>query len=322
MSNTQFNVWSEFQPLSRAVVGNICGVEEIDIPFANQKHIDNLKTIFEYTFEDLEKVKTALKNCNIQVEQCQSFPLRGASPPLQPRDWFMVYGDTVISPLQNKEYNKPKSKSLDHIFDKQVQGDYIDTASFLRCGNDVFYSDDYGDQGTEAGEKFVCNTIRDINPNVNIHKVSECGAHLDGSIFFVAPGLMLTSIDKTKLPKCLLDWDIIDCDHPDAMQVTSANVWENLFKYKHKKFHPLIVEKWMWYKNANPEETCFSLNALSINEQCVMMPGYNQYVFNELNKRKIECINLDLKSLDFWDTGLHCFTNELNRTGECVDYFS
>ena len=44
MSNMQFNVWSEFQPLSRAVVGNICGVEEIDIPFANQKHIDNLKT--------------------------------------------------------------------------------------------------------------------------------------------------------------------------------------------------------------------------------------------------------------------------------------
>ena len=31
MSNMQFNVWSEFQPLSRAVVGNICGVEEIDI---------------------------------------------------------------------------------------------------------------------------------------------------------------------------------------------------------------------------------------------------------------------------------------------------
>ena len=63
--------------------------------------IDVPKVDTAFTFEDLQKVKTALADCNIQVEQCQSFPLRGASPPLQPRDWFMVYGDTVISPLQN-----------------------------------------------------------------------------------------------------------------------------------------------------------------------------------------------------------------------------
>ena len=317
----KLNVWSEYQPLEEVVVGNICEYKDIDVPFANQKHIDNLKVVLDYTFEDLDKIKTELKKLDIVVHQCNSFPLKGSAPPLQPRDWFMVYGDKAISPLQNVEWNKAKTKSLEHVLDEQIQGDYIDTACFLRCGNDLFYSDDYGSSGTSEGEAFVINTIKDINPNLRVHKISNVGAHLDGSIFFVRPGLILTILDKKELPNCLLDWDIIQCDDPLAMEVESARVWQDLFKYKHKKFHPLIIDKWLWYKNANPDETCFSLNALSINEQCVMMPGYNKYVFDQLKQKKIDVINLDLKSLDFWDTGLHCFTNELKRSGNCVDYF-
>ena len=321
-----FNVWSEFQPLISIAVGNINPIDEIDITILDHNHQDNLTKVLEYTHQDLEKIKSSLHDLSIHVEQCKTFDLRGSqgsSPPLQPRDWFMIYGDTTILPNQNKPYNEAKTKSLNHVLkNKIVNGDYTDTANYLRCGNDVFYTSDFGDQGTKEGQLFVNEQFKSINTDVKLHQIDNVGAHLDGSIFFVRPGLLLSAIPKKDLPYCLQSWDVIDCTIPEAKPINSANVWGDLFRHKHKKFHPFILEKWLWYKHTNPEETVWSINALSINEQCVMMSGYNKYVFDELKKYKIECIDLGLKSLDFWDGGLHCFTNELERQGDCVDYFA
>ena len=319
-----FNVWSEFQPLESVVVGNINKVTEIDIPFLGQNHVDNFKRVFDYTFSDLDKIKNNLKKLNISVEQCSTYDLRstnGYAPPLQPRDWFMVYGKDTIVPNQIRNYDKAKTQSLDHLFKNVIRGHYTDTANFLRCGNAIFYTNDFGEQGTVEGNYFVTDTMKKINSDVQLHEIKGVFGHLDGVIFFVRPGLLLSSLHKNELPFCLQNWDIIDCSIPEAKHVKSVDVWGNLFEHRHKKFHPFIIEKWLWYKNTNPEETCWSINALSINEQCIMMPGYNKYVFNELAKRGVECIDLNLQSLDFWDGGLHCMTNELNRQGDCVDYF-
>ena len=321
-----FNVWSEFQPLEQIVVGNINPIDEINIPFLGQEHVDNLKKVIEYTHNDLHKIKESCSKLNIVVEQCKTYDLRSeqaSAPPLQPRDWFMIYGDTSIIPTQIRDYDHNKTKSLDHVLTYNIErGDYTDTANFLRCGNDIFYCNDYNSQCTSKGNEFVINTLKNINPNLRIHKVKNANGHLDGCIFFVKPGLLLSALPKVDLPDCLQKWDIIDCTVPEAQKLKNVNVWGNLFKHKHKKFHPYIIEQWLWYKNTNPEETCWSINALSINEKCVLMPGYNQYVFSELSKRGVECIDLDLQSLDFWDGGLHCMTNELKRKGECIDYFS
>ena len=320
-----YNVWSEFQPLETVAIGNINTVDEIDVPLLGQEHQDNLNKVFEYTHSDLEKIQTELKKLGINVEQCATYDLRSKpaySPPLQPRDWFMVYGNTTIIPNQIHDYNHAKTKSLDHVLQENiVRGDYIDTANFLRCGRDVFYTSDYGNQGTIEGCVFMYKQLMDINPLMRLNEIKDVGSHLDGSIFFVRPGLLLSAIEYDRLPERLQSWDIIDCTVPEAQHVKSVNVWGNLFKHKHNKFHPFILEKWLWYKDTNPEETCWSINALSINEQCVLMPGYNKYVFDELSKRKVDCIDLSLQSLDFWDGGLHCFTNELQRTGDCIDYF-
>ena len=164
--------------------------------------------------------------------------------------------------------------------------------------------------------------MQKTNSNLKLHEIKNAYGHLDGCIFFVKPGLILSALPLNDLPNCLQKWDVIDCTIPKAQHVKSVNVWGDLFKHKHNKFHPFILKQWLWYKDTNPDETCWSINALSVNENCVLMPGYNKYVFTELSKRGVECIDLNLQSLDFWDGGLHCMTNELEREGDCIDYFS
>jgi N-dimethylarginine dimethylaminohydrolase len=83
----------------------------------------------------------------------------------------------------------------------------------------------------------------------------------------------------------------------------------------------MLVKQWHWYQQTNPQETAFSLNALSIDENTVMFPGYDKEVFTQLAKHNVECINLNLKTCYFWDNGLHCFTNELHRQGDIENYF-
>ena len=46
--------------------------------------------------------------------------MQGYAPPLQPRDWFMIYGNTTIIPNQIRDYDQAKTKSLDHILKSNI----------------------------------------------------------------------------------------------------------------------------------------------------------------------------------------------------------
>jgi N-dimethylarginine dimethylaminohydrolase len=83
------------------------------------------------------------------------------------------------------------------------------------------------------------------------------------------------------------------------------------------KYNPVFTKLWFEWLNSNINETAFSLNALNLGNDIVAFPCYNKDIFDKLEKGyKIECINLDLKAIEYWDQGLHCITSELDREGE------
>ena len=67
-------------------------------------------------------------------------------------------------------------------------------------------------------------------------------------------------------------------------------------------------------------KTYFNLNSLSIDENTVLFTGTDKDLFNQLERKGITCVPVSMKATTFWDTGVHCATNELERIGELQNY--
>jgi N-dimethylarginine dimethylaminohydrolase len=186
------------------------------------------------------------------------------------------------------------------------------TANVLRCGMDVFMTSNLGRTGNEEGRACVVQALKQVNPQVRIHYV-DCEEHLDGYIFFIRPGLLLSRIAKDRLPLFFKNWTIIAVDE-------TAEVYNKVMQYKWKKLNPIVAQEYAWFLQSNPEETLFSLNGLSINETTVMLPGISKSVFTQLEKLGINCVSVDMRALTYWDSGLHCCTSELERIENLEDY--
>ena len=74
------------------------------------------------------------------------------------------------------------------------------------------------------------------------------------------------------------------------------------------------------FLTTNTEETFFSGNSLSINENTILFTGKNHELFSKLEKKGIDCVSVDFRATTFWDCGPHCSSNDLERTGDLEDY--
>jgi hypothetical protein len=328
-----FNVFSEFQPLTYVAVGNINSNSELlnNLNVVGNAHKKDLEILFNQTREDFNIVKQALTYAGVTIEESNTYNI-GHTPaqslPIAIRDWFFIYGEDVIIPHQHFPWHQMRSRSLDHVFDQskkvtrwfgevsseisKVNSVFYDGANFLRCGKHIFHSAKVSSFGCEHGFNVIKSHILERRPDTSFIPV-DTNDHLDGALFLVRPGLLITSLKN--LPDCFDSWDKIFVEY-DSHKFTKQH--EDL---RYAKYHPMLVKQWHWYQQTNPQETAFSLNALSIDENTVMFPGYDKEVFTQLAKHNVECINLNLKTCYFWDNGLHCFTNELHRQGDIENYF-
>jgi hypothetical protein len=334
----KFSVYSEFQNLKSIALGNINTNDQMlsTLPVvAGKSHKQGLVKLFNDTRDDLTKIQNILEQNSVEVIRSGTYntnQIPSQSLPLSARDWFLIYGQDVLIPHPFYSCHQMRSRSLDRIFDctnnvMRWQGDtaefqprqdtidvplvYFDSANFLRCGKHILYSHNYNGHGSKKGLQEITRFLQDRHSDLTFVPVDEYG-HLDGSLFLVRPGLLMTT--NHSLPSIFDKWDKILVD-PLKNKFAERN------KLRYKKFHPLLIKEWQWFKETNPEETAFTVNALSINESKVLFPGFDKDVFNKLEKKGVECVNLDLQTCDFWDAGLHCLTNEIHREGPCLNYF-
>jgi len=78
------------------------------------------------------------------------------------------------------------------------------------------------------------------------------------------------------------------------------------------------LDEWVGYI----EETVFDVNMLSINENLILCTNEPpQQVKDAFKRHKVEYIITPFRHRFFWDGGLHCITLDVNREGNCEDYF-
>lgn len=288
------------------------------------------KKIIEETKEDLDILSNELSKLNIRVRRPTPLGHYDISTPFWntdqfssycPRDTLTILGDTILeSPNSERsryfetfsyrdlllEYSKsgckwiaaPKPRLRRQDYNKDIamtitENDIIfDAANLLRAGKDIFYL--VSMSGNISGYYWLLANFGHV---YNIHKLENIytGAHLDSTLAFLRPGLLLANPDRVNdknLPEILKKWDVIYA--PDMIESNSV---------------ASLSSKWL------------GMNLLMVNPELAIVDSLQISLIKLLEKQRIQVLPLRLRHGRVLGGGFHCVTLDVRRRGGQENYF-
>ena len=206
-----------------------------------------------------------------------------------------------------------------------VYDQYINTATSIRCGKDLYFS--FCHVINKLNQKSFDDKLRGLFPDYRINYLANTG-HSDGSTCVVKPGLVVSLKDTENCQQLFPDWDVCSI---------SGESWEKVdgfLKMKEKNKGKYFVageednddlieymDSWLSHWQLYVEESVFDVNMLVIDENNIICNGYNEKVFKYFEKHGVTPHIVNFRHRYFWDGGLHCITSDISREGEQKDYF-
>ena len=206
-----------------------------------------------------------------------------------------------------------------------VYDQYINTATSIRCGKDLYFS--FCHVINKLNQKSFDDKLRGLFPDYRINYLANTG-HSDGSTCVVKPGLVVSLKDTENCQQLFPDWDVCSI---------SGESWEKVdgfLKMKEKNKGKYFVageednddlieymDSWLSHWQIYVEESVFDVNMLVIDENNIICNGYNEKVFKYFEKHGVTPHIVNFRHRYFWDGGLHCITSDISREGEQKDYF-
>lgn len=191
----------------------------------------------------------------------------------------------------------------------------IDTAMVIRLGKDLYF-------GTWPwqSEKQVLDRMSKLFPNYNCNVIDSQG-HLDGCLCVVSPELVLTSdyVSDILIKKLFGNYEIIkmpvkkfiDPKFKEVKKLTQGKWWikgeEDNTEFAN--FVNLNFKSWIGYM----EETIDTVNMLHIDKNNIVCIGEDSKLFKKFEEHQITAHPIRFRHLHFWDSGVHCLTNDIGR---------
>lgn len=220
----------------------------------------------------------------------------------------------VIEYVQKFNNNVVTEKQIPEISSLQPNG-------IIRVGKDLYIGTD--DSLNPAEFTTIQNEFKDYR----IKPVSSEG-HIDGCLCPVKPGLLLSITDMEPYDDTFPGWEVC---YLTGQGFDAVEGWSHLkMKNKGKWWIPgyendneLIhfVETWLHDWVGYVEESVFDVNCLVIDESNILVSNYNKKAFDAFERHGVTPHIVQWRHRYFWDGGLHCITLDLDREGECEDYF-
>lgn len=295
--------YTTFHPLKHCIVGKsytsdiIKNILPIDAP------IDQISEVMERTEEDLQKLIKILQSFDIK---CYRPTLqeedKQARPPISPRDYFIVVGETLFVGKLITGYKKIL-KQIDKKNIKWYLSTDISSGNMVRCGNHIHW--DISPSVKKQDEENILAWLHEKKYRVSI---TRHGWHIDGVYSILKPGVIVASHDLPELKTIYPKWDI--CYLDESLTKPNNQIVQN---YMEKMYSSWI---------GNYYESNYDINVLSINHENCITTKENSKLFKFLEKHKINPIICNFRDRQFWDNGIHCITQDLYREGVIEDYFS
>jgi hypothetical protein len=206
----------------------------------------------------------------------------------------------------------------------------------------VFSKDEFLDKFvTKSKQEKYKNIIQEIFHNkikdyadyfsdYRLHLVDSAG-HLDSCVCIVVPGLIISLPDFQNYEESFPGWEIIYTDKtimddPEKFikfaQVKTKNQgkWWVPGQENNNDFTD-FVENYLSHWTGNITETVFDTNILVIDKHNVVCSGYNKDIFSAFERFNITPHIINFRHRFFFDGGIHCMTNDIDREGKQIDYF-
>ena len=351
------NVWSEFQPLKKVVLGAPFPPETFDW-HEDEETRNVMRQIFKETAEDIKVLEGILKDRGIEVVRPKNiFTITGEEQiklpwmhcgfpnhPLMPRDTLMPYGKSMFEVFTGSDNRYFENLAYyDHCsqwfregadwvsmpgvlvesgkkYDHFVENHRLlyHAANMIKCGRHILFSQPYeGDNKRGRGTALGREWIQ-----------REIKLRYPDTQFLDIPvgGHIDGKIALLK-PGVLMTWNRNWV--PDEMKdwhiievADDFDMPDDFQQTRKRRFHKEYVSKWLDHWVGCPDESVFDVNVLSLDENTVICTGKNDAAFAEMEAHGIEPIYWNFRHQYFWDGGIHCLTSDIVREGGCNDYIT
>lgn len=336
------NSYTSWQPLREVIVGRAYPPDYFDF-IENSQVRNQLQQILAETEEDLVNLQRTIETFGAKVlrpdlpnkDEFQLWQTSGDGaplPPLTPRDWQITLGQKLLRVLPIQELNTICSHYQDHVVDPH-KGTWdpncilngASASCIVRVGRDVFF--DNSEFLRPDQTRWIVDNV--LGPEYRIHEAVTDG-HGDAVFAILKPGVILSSKHDEKLD--------LAGDFPgwEVCKIWDSSIWAamEVGKFKSENFNGRwyvqgqtptpeftdFVDRYLNSWVGFVEETVFDVNCLVLDESHVIFSAYNKQVFDFCKRHQIEPIIAELRHSYFWDGGVSCCTQDLERTGGLETY--
>ena len=162
----------------------------------------------------------------------------------------------------------------------------VSSGNMIRCGDHIHW--DVSKDVKPEAEKAILDWLHDDGYRTT---VTRHGWHMDGVYSILKPGVIVATHDLPTLQDIYPDWDVCYLQ-PGQKQSHVDHEW-----------------------GGNSAESCYDVNILSVDEQNCVVTGTNDTLESFLGKHNINTVVCEFRHKEFWDNGVHCFTQDLYREG-------
>ena len=273
--------YTTFHPLKHCIVGSVHAPDSVS---------DDLKDIMQTTMEDLDNLVATLRSFDVSCYRPEPTDAT-KRPPVSPRDYFIAMGETLFVGKLINGYKdilgKIDKKNIKWFLDSDIS-----SGNMIRCGNHVHW-DISNDVKSEA-ETSILAWLRESGYRTT---VTRHGWHMDGVYSILKPGVIVATKELPTLEKIYPGWDICYLEKSKKQQS--------------------VDHRW----GGNSAESNYDVNILSVNEETCIITERNKTLITFLEKNRINPIICQFRNKEFWDNGVHCFTQDIYREGVMEDYF-
>ena len=357
-----FKVYQQWDKLDTCVVGDVYRPEFFSfIKDKHTRKI--LETVALETKEDLDQLVKFLNDKDVKTIRpiMPTTRVHGEylAPPLTPRDFMVMIDDKLRYPAianlhhakaqydksnkdiswhdfvtKDSEIYQAKLDCYQNVFDLARQNntkvigddiDFMNSAFIIRLGKDLIV----GTQTELDNKDEIREYFKQDYPDKRIRIVDSEG-HADCSMCPVAEGLLISRYDMTEYQDTFPDWEVV-CVDPDVHMYhdpfatklrTLDNDW---FIPGFERTKDLVDTVDHYFNNwiGTVSESTFMVNILMLDSKNAVCASDNEKVRKAMARYGVELHVVPFRHKWFWDAGVHCVTQDINRLGDGpIDLFA
>lgn len=193
--------------------------------------------------------------------------------------------------------------------------DFINGCFVSRLGRDLYFAT----QTYHDNKQEILHTVNKEFPNTRNHVVNSAG-HGDAVYCPVTPGLIISLNDIPTYRDTFPDWEVLYL--PDSNYAHMRKFESSMKRNKGRWFIPGfeqnqdLINMVDYYFNewvGQVSETVFDVNILIVDPKNIVVSAHNEAVEKACGRYGIEVHVVPFRHKYFWDAGIHCITNDLDR---------